>query len=247
MLTAADLNKTFDEYADKLLVPIGFKKSGIHYYKKVGGQYYAIIKDTSRGYFMDYYLTYSHEAAGKQFELLQKKPSVMLKDYPVSIAVNDLKIVYKNYDRLIDSNFYFYSLSRGFKIDKHCEENEKDWNKYFSEIILRNDNLTSDRKYLAEYVENVFKIITDEGFKFFDECDLSLCYKSVLRPIEENKMNQYNQHYQTYLDSFKEYLKANNIEPPSLPQFQNVNGLAIFLNQKAQQPTKGLPQGWRTE
>ena len=59
----------------------------------------------------------------------------MLKDYPVSIAVNDLKIVYNNYDRLIDSPFYFYSLSRGFKIDKHCEENENTWNKYFSEII----------------------------------------------------------------------------------------------------------------
>ncbi|HEX4374470.1 MAG TPA: hypothetical protein VHZ50_14310 [Puia sp.] len=215
MLTAADLNKIFDDYADKLLVPTGFKKSGIHYYKKVDGQYYAIIKDTSRGYFMDYYLTYSHEAAGKQFELLQKKPSVMLKDYPVSIAANDLKIVYKNYDRLIDSHFYFYSLSRGFKIDKHCEENEKDWNKYFSEIIQRNDKLTSDRNYLDEYVKNIFEIITHEGFKFFDECDLNLCYKSVLRPIEENKMSQYRQFYQTYLDNFNAYFKANNIEPPS--------------------------------
>ena len=215
MLTAADLNKNFDDFADKLLVPNGFKKSGIHYYKKVSGQYYAIIKDTSRGYFMDYYLTYSHEASTKQFELLQKKPSVMLKDYPVSIAVNDLKIVYKNYDKLIDSNFYFYSLSRGFTIDKHCEENEKNWNKHFSEIIQRNEKLTTDENYLTEYVEKIFKTITNEGFKFFDECDLNLCYKSVLRPIEENKMNQYNQFYQTYLDNFKEYFKANNIETPS--------------------------------
>ncbi len=215
MLTAADLNKSFDDYADKLLVPVGFKKSGIHYYKKVGGQYYAIIKDTSRGYFMDYYLTYSHEAAGRQFELLQKKPSVMLKDYPVSIAVNDLKIVFKNCDRLIDSHFYFYSLSRGFKIDNHCEENEKNWNKYFSEIIQRNDKLTSDRNYLDKYVENIFEIITNAGFKFFDECDLNLCYKSVFRPIEENKMSQYRQYYQAYLDSFNEYCKTNNIETPS--------------------------------
>ena len=215
MLTAADLNKSFDNYADNFLVPNGFKKSGIHYYKKVDGQYYAIIKDTSRGYFMDYYLTYSHEAAHKQFELLQKKPSVMLKDYPVSIAVNDLKIVYNNYDRLVDSPFYFYSLSRGFKIDKHCEENENTWNKYFSEIIQRNAKLTSDRNYLDKYVENIFEIITNAGFKFFDECDLNLCYKSVLRPIEENKMNQYRQYYQAYLDSFNEYCKTNNIETPS--------------------------------
>jgi hypothetical protein len=215
MATAADLNKTFDEYADKLLVPIGFKKAGIHYYKKADSQYYAIIKDTSRGYFMDYYLTYSHEAAGNQFELLQKKPSVMLKDYPVSIAVTDLKIVYDNYDRLIDSAFYFYSLSRGFKIDKHCEENENTWNKYFSEIIQRNDKLTSDRKYLDDYVKHIFEIITNQGLKFFDECNLNLCYKSVLRPIEENKMNQYSQYYQTYLDSFNDYFKANSIERPS--------------------------------
>ena len=63
MLTAADLKKAFDDYADKLLIPIGFKKYGIHYYKKADGQFYAIIKDTSRGYFMDYYLVYSHEGA----------------------------------------------------------------------------------------------------------------------------------------------------------------------------------------
>jgi hypothetical protein len=211
MLTAADLNKIFDEYADKLLVPTGFKKSGIHYYKKADGQFYAIIKDTSRGYFMDYYLTYSHEAADKQFELLQKKPSVMLKDYPVSIAVDDLKIVYSNNDRLIDSPFYFYSLSRGFKIDKHCEENENTWNKYFSEIVQRNDKLTSDRNYLDKYIKNIFSIMTNEGFRFFDECDLNLCYKSVLRPIEENKMRQYLNYYQRYLVSFNEYCKTNNI------------------------------------
>ena len=214
MLTATDLNKAFDDYADKLLVPIGFKKAGIHYYKKSGGQFYAIIKDTSRGYFMDYYLTYSHEAAGKQFELLQKKPSVMLKDYPISIAVTDLKIVYTNNASLIDSPFYFYSLSRAFKIDKHCEENENTWNKYFSEIIQRNDKLTSDKNYLDEYVENIFKIITTQGVKFFDECNLTLCYKSVLRPIEENKLSQYRQFYQTYLDSFNEYYKTNNIDKP---------------------------------
>ena len=219
MLTAADLNKTFDEYADKLLVPEGFKKSGIHYYKKADGQFYGIIKDTSRGYFMDYYLTYSHEAADKQFELLQKKPSVMLKDYPVSIAVNDLKIVYRNTDRLIGSPFYFYSLSRGFKIDQHCDENENTWNKYFSDIIKRNDKLTSDRTYLNEYVKNIFEIITTEGFKFFDECDLNLCYKSVLRPLEENKMSQYCQYYQSYLDSFNEYYKTNNID---IPNFNSV-------------------------
>jgi hypothetical protein len=215
MLTSADLNKTFDDYADNLLIPNGFKKSGIHYYKKVDGQYYAIIKDTSRGYFMDYHLTYSHEAAGKQFELLQKKPSVMLKDYPISISVSDLKIVYKNYDKLIDSSFYFFSLSRGFKINKHCDESEKDWYKYLSETIKRNDKLTSDKNYLAKYVENIFEIITNEGFKFFDECNLNLCNKSLFRPIEENKMSQYLEYYQTYIDSFKEYCKINNIELPS--------------------------------
>jgi len=214
MLTAADLNKTFDDYADKVLLPTGFKKSGVHYYKKTDGQFYAIIKDTTRGYFLDYYLTYSHKAADKQYELLQKKPSVMLKDYPVSIGVNDLKFVYNNYDRLIDSSYYFYSLSREFKIDKFCEENEKTWNKYFSEIIKRNDNLTSDRNYLDEYIKNLFNIITNEGFKFFDECNFELCYKSVLRPIEEKKMNQYNQYYQTYIDSFNEYCKSNNINRP---------------------------------
>jgi hypothetical protein len=214
MLTATDLNKAFDSYADKILIPAGFKKSGIHYYKKTDGQYYAVIKDTSRGYFMDYHLAYSHEAADKQFELLVKKPSAMLKDYPVSISINDLQIVYSNSNRLIDSPFYFFSLSRSFKIDRHCEENESSWNKYFSEIIQRNDKLTSDRNYLDLYVKKLFDIIETLGLKFFNECDLNLCYKSVLRPIQENKLSQYAQFYQTYLDSFIDFYKTNNIERP---------------------------------
>lgn len=138
----------------------------------------------------------------------------MLKDYPISIAVNDLNIVYNNCERIIDSLFYFYSLSRAFKIDKNCEENENTWNRYFSEIIQRNDKLTSDRNYLDEYVKNIFEIITNKGFKFFDECDLNLCYKSVLRPLEESKMNQYRQYYRTYFDSFNEYYAINKIDKP---------------------------------
>jgi len=215
MLTETDLNNAFGEYAAKILLPAGFKKSGIHYYKKSDKHFYAVIKDTSRGYFMDYYLTYSHEAAGKQFETLQKKPSANLKDYPVSIRVNDLEIIYANSDKLIDSPFYFYSLSRNFKIDKHCEEKESDWNKYFLEIIQRNEKLTSDRDFLSSYVNNLFAIIQNQGLNFFAECDLNLCYKSVLRPIEENKMSQYKQFYQTFLESFNEYYKNNNLERPT--------------------------------
>ena len=36
-----------------------------------------------------------------------------------------------------------------------------------------------------------------------------------LQALEESKMNQYRQFYQTYLDNFNEYFKANNIETPS--------------------------------
>jgi hypothetical protein len=117
---------------------------------------------------------------------------------------------------LLTPRVYFYSLSRGFKIDKHCEENENTWNKYFSDIIQRNDKLTSDRNYLEEYIKDIFKIFTNEGLKFFDECNLNLCYKSVLRPIEENKMSQYLQYYQAYLDSFNEYYQTNSIDKPIL-------------------------------
>jgi hypothetical protein len=214
MLTASDFNKVFEDYAEQILYPQGFRKSGTHYYKQSNKQYYAVIKDTSRGYFLDYYLTYSPEAAGTQFEILSKKPSVKLNDYPVSVAIDDLRIIYNNNEKLIDSPYYFYSLSREYKIDRSCKETIDIWNEYFSKIVERNKLLSSDKNYLENYVKGLFQIISNEGFRFFGECSFDLCYKSMLRPLRESKMQQYSQHYEKYLDHFNKYAVANNIQIP---------------------------------
>jgi len=67
---------------------------------------------------------------------------------------------------------------------------------------------------LNDYINNIFTIITNEGIKFFDECNFELCYKSILRPIQENKKSQYKEYYQTYLDSFNEYCLSKNLDRP---------------------------------
>jgi hypothetical protein len=219
MLTASDLNKVFDHYAEQMLIPLGFKKSGIHYYKKNGAHYYAVIKHAPRGLFFDYYFTYSHEAAGASYNMLQKKPSPMLKDYPVSVAVNDLKIIYANNEKLVDSPYYFFSLSRQYKIGKNSKEDIKMEDKYFLEIMERNEILTSDKIYLESYVDNLFKVISNEGLRFYNDCNLVLCYKAVLRPLEEKKLQQYSKWYQDYLNSFNEYCKVNKIEMPDFHFF----------------------------
>jgi len=216
MLTASDLNKKFDSHAEQVLIPLGFRKFGIHYSKISDGQHYAIIKHAPRGFFFGYYLTYSHEAAGTQYDMLLKKPSYMLKDYPISVAVNDLEIIYDNNLRLIDSPYYFYSLSRGNTIDENSNEDLKSSETYFSELLEHYTLLTIDEIYLENFIEKQFKIINNEGLRFFNECDLDLCYKSVLRPLQEKKMNQYSKWYKDYLTSFNEYCKVNKIDIPNI-------------------------------
>jgi hypothetical protein len=216
MPNAADLNNLFDDYAARVLIPHGFEKKGIHYFKHDKEHLYAIIKHTARGFFVDYCLAYSHASAGDSFKKLLKKPSTMLKDYPVSVVARDLEIIYHNSDRLIDSPYYFCSLSRGYKIDKKCVENEKAEDRYWGEVLERYDQLSSSDSYLKAYVEDLFQLIQNEGIKFFTECNFELCYKAMLRPLKEHKKEQYIKYYQEYLDSFVAYCKENAIPIPNI-------------------------------
>ncbi len=216
MLSAADLNSKFDEFATQFLLPLGFTKSGIHYFKKTDKDYFAIIKDTSRGYFLDYYLCYCPSVATTQFKLLQKKPSSMLKDYPVSIAIDDLEIVYTNNENLLRSPFYFYSLSRQFKIGKDCTENISVWNEYYRRIIVRNEQLTTNSLYLQNFVTTLFSSLQKYGFRFFNECSIDLCYQSVKRAFNDKKMSQYSTYYTELISQFEEYYKQNNLQTPEI-------------------------------
>lgn len=139
----------------------------------------------------------------------------MLKDYPVSAAIDDLKIIYSNNDKLIDSPYYFYSLSRGFKIDGNCNEDEQIEEKYWQAILERYDLLSSDDAYLQTYVNNLFDLIQNEGFRFFNECNFELCYKAMVRPLKHHKKEQYSKYYQEYLDRFDNYCKENAIPVPN--------------------------------
>ncbi len=216
MFTAKDLNNEFDLFADKLLIPNGFNKSRLHYFKKTDTEYFAVIKDTNRGTFMDYYLCYCHYSASKQFELLSKKPSVMLKDYPISTTIDDLDIIFNNCDLLTNSSYYFYSLSRQFKVDKNCIENISDWNKYFEFIASRNESLTKSKEFIKEYIQGQFSTIEKFGFRFFNECSVDVCYLTMLRAINDSKMPQYSTFYQDYFNSFNEYYDKNKILKPTL-------------------------------
>ena len=215
MPNAADLNNLFDEYATSILIPNGFEKKALHYFKQDKEHFYAIIKHTARGFFIDYCFAYCHESAGDNFKKLLKKPSTMLKDYPVSVVADDLKIIYHKADKLIDSPYYFYSLSRGLKIDRNCIESEKAEENYWKEILERYDLLSSSDEYLKNYISNLFDIVQNEGIRFFNECNFELCYKAMVRPLTDHKKEQYSKYYQEYLYRFDNYCKENDIPVPN--------------------------------
>ena len=221
MLTANDFNKEVDHYAEKILIPLGFKKSGLHYFKISDNQFYGFIKDTYKGMFQDYYLVYSHECAGENFKNLLKKPSLMLKDYLVSVSISDLKIIYNLVEKLIDSPYYFYSLARQFKINDKCIETEKAYADYIVKQIDRNKKIYVDREFVNNYIKEIFEIMKMYGFRFYDECDMNLCYSSIQKPIVKKKMKVYMKYYQTQMENIGKYFKENNLEIPKIKTHQN--------------------------
>jgi len=214
MLKSEDLNKTFDKYATEVLIPRGFKKSGNHYFKKSESEFYGIIKKTNRGIFDDYFLVYNHISSGNKFEDLKKKPSTMLKDYPISVNVNDLEIIYVCEPDLLKSKYYFYNLSRTFNIDKNCNENKKTWDNYLVSKFKRDEMLRSDKNYLNNYVKTTFNKIENYGINFFEDCNLQLCYRSVKRPFNEKKVFQYKDFYIEFIASIEEYISSKGIVIP---------------------------------
>lgn len=216
MLTAKDLNAKVDEYAQQILIPQGFKKSGVHYYKSNPPHYYALIKGTFKGLFTDYYLVYHHEAGGKNYETIVKKPQSLMRLYPVSVQLRELPIIYSVANKPVDSPYTFFSLARSYEVDKNCKESEAAWLDGFAYRKLRDEKLQTDADYLNTYVEDLFKIIEQYGIRFFDECNLDVCYHSMYDAIENKKNDTYLPFYLEYKNDFDAYctLKGIDIPPP---------------------------------
>lgn len=215
MLNAADLNTKVDEYAQHILIPQGFKKSGLHYYKHEPPHYYALIKDNFKGLFTDYYLVYSHEAAGENYNAIAKKPQSLMRHYPVSVNVRELPIIYSISNNIINTPYTFFSLARSYEVDKNCNESEAAW---LDSIAYRNDRdekLKTDVEYLNTYVEELFALIKQYGFRFFDECNLNTCYHSIYDAIENKKNETYLPFYLEYKNDFDTYCKLKGIDIPA--------------------------------
>lgn len=218
MLKSSDFNNEVDRYAKEVLIPLGFKKTGMHYFKNEGNQFYGLIKDTYKGMFQDYYLVYSHECAGENYKNLLNKPSLMLKDYPVSVSVSDLKIIYNTNEKLIASPYTFYSLARQFKINDKCVETEKAYANYLVKQIDRNKKIYEDLDFVNNYIKEIFEDINTYGLRFYNECDINLCYSSIQKAIlSKNKI--YMKYYLDYMENIKNYYKDHDLK---LPQ-QNIN------------------------
>lgn len=215
MLNAADFNAKVDEYAQRILIPQGFKKSGLHYYKKEGPHYYALIKDTFKGLFIDYYLVYSHEAAGENYKAILKKPQSLLRYYPVSVNVRELPILYSVAQYPADSPYTFFSMARTYHIDKNCIESQKVWEDSFSYRWERDEKLKTDAEYLDTYVKELFDIIKQYGFRFFDDCNLGVCYHSIHDAIEHKKNETYINYYLEYKNDFDAYCKLKGMDIPA--------------------------------
>lgn len=210
-MDVSDLNDKIDAHAQKVLIPKGFKKLGLHYFKIENNQFYGLIKNTFRGNFEDYFLVYSHECAGSYFEEISNKISVMLKDYPASVKVSDLRIIYNNSDKLQDSPYYFYSLAREYDIDVKGKENKEVWAKSITQKQERNTLLTQSESFVEEYTAGIFEMINQFGFKFFEECDVQLCHESLAKPLREKKNKHYLQNYEDYLKIIEAYMQLKNI------------------------------------
>lgn len=215
MFTAADFNFKVDTIANQGLIPIGFKKSGLHYFKHEPPHYYGIIKHTFRGFFEDYYVVYSHEAAGTNYDAIIKKPKSLLRHYPVSVNLMELPIIYKVAQHAIDSPYTFFNMARSYNVDMNCLESEETWRDSFRTKSERDEKLKTDAHYLDSYVTELFDIINQYGFRFFEDCSLDLCYHSIQDAIENKKNEQYLPWYLGFKNDFETYFKTKGMDPPN--------------------------------
>jgi len=215
MLKAEDLNRKVDAYAQQILLPKGFKKAGLHYFKSEPPHYYALIKDTFKGLFNDYYLVYSHEAAGQHYRDVLRKPQSLLRYYPVSVRVNDLPFIYKQADFPELTPYTFFSLARSYDVDPDCYESEAVWRDHFRLRTERDELLKSSEPYLEHFVQEMFGRIESHGFRFFADCNLALCFHAIDNAIVNKKKEQYAPWYLDFKREFEAYCLAHNEEIPS--------------------------------
>lgn len=216
MLNAADFNAKVDEYAQRVLIPNGFKKSGLHHFKNEPPHYYALIKDTFKGTFVDYYLVYCHEAAGENYKAVFKKPKSLLRHYPVSVNIRELPIIYTVADHPAASPYTFFNMARSYHVNQHCIESQEVWEASFQYRWERDEKLKTDAEYLDKYIKELFEIITQYGFRFFEHCNLELCYHSIEDAIVNNKNETYLPWYLEYKNDFNRYCELNDINIPTL-------------------------------
>ena len=210
---SSNLNKNFDDQIGPIFLNQGFKKKGVHYFKVMPSEIFGIIKENRKGYFDDYHLVYIHKCAEINFEKIKKSLSSELMLYPVSINVEELELVMDNNNILENSNYWFYSLSRLYTIDKNVKENKRAWEKYQQYKISRNNSLESEQ-FVSNYLKKLKSTLEKNSEIFFEKCNPELCYIALNRPIIENKRPQYLDYYKELFEQIKLYFEKEKLTKP---------------------------------
>ena len=200
-MDAKQFNELTEKYANEHLIPLGFKKKGVHYYLYRSPNLMLFCKDTFRGSFTGFYIALTHDflsSRGTQNEKLAVP--VSLESYPVSISLQELRQQYSQHESILDFTYDLNFMTRCILTTRHRS-------KFNSFDILNFAKIHENDNRAEEYIKSSFDILTKEGMMFFNNFSPMVSYKAVTK-FEGTE----DQTIERFKSELEHYFKDNNIQ-----------------------------------
>lgn len=169
-MDANEFNKLIDNYAKKVLIPLGFKKKGVHYYLHRDSRILVFYKNSFRGFFANFYLAMTYDFLSNTFDKKGKlKPPPYLEDYPVSISLHCLQQQFKKFKKVTDFSACLNFTVREVAVTRHLYRNE-------SMIIFES---LPENKEAKTYIKKCIDIMTSDGLKFAKQYKPQICLDTL--------------------------------------------------------------------
>ena len=202
-MTAKEFNELTEIHVNKHLSPLGFKKSGTHFYIHKTPNIMVLYKVTFKGVFNGFCLALTHDFLPyTKDEKGEIKIPIYLENYPFSIPLIALNEQYIKHHTVTDFTYDANFISREvLTTRKFTKVNQSD--------LFNDFNVQQDRQKSELYVKSAINIVESDGMKLLNEYSPVASYLAVTR--HQNSENMQLNQFKLIL---KQYLTENNIEIP---------------------------------
>lgn len=196
-------NELITVYGDELLIPLGFRRSGLRFYIRQSPNIMVLHEKVSRGGFEGFYLALTHDFISNTRDRNGAlRIPTHLEEYPVSISAEVLAEQYGKHNSIVNFAYNLNYLSREILPSRKFSNPN-------SLPFLRFAHLQEHPDQLEAYIHQTIEIISRQGMRLLNEFSPQVSYRAVTR---------YNNDHPV-LDTFKRetelFLRSNNMAIPA--------------------------------